>query len=145
VGSAESRPSQKRKHEQLTSSQGASTEVLEKGLIWFFYRPKTEGEEDATGPKDVQRLYLLLAPNTRDTKQLQDSSQKKRLLGVGRKALPAPAEGGRPGVRRTWCFVDAVTYNVEGKRAYRWLLIFTKICRSSLASTSALRRLAALG
>jgi hypothetical protein len=96
---------------------------LEKGLIWFFYRPKTEGEEDTSGLKDVQRLYLLLAPNARETKQLQDSSQKKRLLGVGRKALPAQAEEGRPGVRRTWCFVDAVTYNIEGKEKSVMLLI----------------------
>ncbi len=33
----------------------------EKGLIYFFYRPKV-GNEEVSSASDVQKLYILLAP-----------------------------------------------------------------------------------
>ncbi len=36
-------------------------EKTEKGLIYFFYRPKV-GNEEVSSAADVQKLYILLAP-----------------------------------------------------------------------------------
>lgn len=37
--------------------------VQERGEIFFFYRPKVDKEE-AHGPDDVQRLYIVLRPES---------------------------------------------------------------------------------
>lgn len=52
--------------------------MQERGEIFFFYRPKVEREE-AHGPQDVQRLYIVLQPESGERpieqKQDTDSSQ----------------------------------------------------------------------
>lgn len=68
--------------------------TLEQGDI-FFFRPKVE-DEDPAGLDDVQRFYLVLRPR---------GGHPHRLMVLGQKQLPDPAEPGRD---RYWGFVDKV-------------------------------------
>jgi len=74
--------------------QNSQAETLERGEIYFLYRPAV-GEEEVEGLEDVQRFYLLLHP---------EGSRNYRLIIIGRKKLPEPD---RPG-ERYWGFVDDV-------------------------------------
>lgn len=69
------------------------TEVLERGDIFFLYRPRVE-EEDPEGLGDVQRFFMVLRPQ---------GGHKVRLLVVGRKRLPDAEKH-----ERHWGFVDMV-------------------------------------
>lgn len=71
------------------------TEVLERGNVFFFYRPRVE-EEDPESLKDVQRMYMVLDPRGR---------KKMRRMVIGQKKLPAIKNGGG----KTWGFVEDVT------------------------------------
>lgn len=68
-------------------------EILERGDVAFFYRPRVD-EEDPEGLEDVQQLYLATRAH---------EGGRWRLLVVGRKTLPEP---GASGVGRHWGFVD---------------------------------------
>jgi hypothetical protein len=52
--------------------------VLERGNIYFAYRPRVE-EDTAGALEDIQRFFMILSPY---------DSQQYRLLVVGRKRLP---------------------------------------------------------
>ncbi len=69
--------------------------VLERGNIYFFYRPRVE-EQAARGLDDVQRLYVVLSPR---------GKASYRLIVIGEKRLPAVNGGGD---RKAWAFVDKV-------------------------------------
>jgi hypothetical protein len=69
------------------------TEVLERGNIFFAYRPRVEHDE-ARGIEDVQRLFVILEP---------EHHRRYRRLIVGQKRLPSPEEK-----ERFWGFVDRV-------------------------------------
>jgi hypothetical protein len=73
-------------------------DVLERGDIFFLYRPRVD-EEQPSGLADVQRFYIVLRP---------ESAAKFRLLVVGRKRLPDVGEH-----ERTWGFVSLVTDSAE--------------------------------
>lgn len=73
------------------------TEVIEKGDIFFLYRPEVEDEEPS-GLGDVQRFHVVLRPE----------GGRLRLLVVGRKRLPDVEEH-----EREWGFVDKVTGSAE--------------------------------
>jgi hypothetical protein len=77
----------------------AST-VLERGGIYFLFRPKVEVPVPHDFD-DVQRLYLVLHPLDRAT---------YRLIIVWEKRLPATT---REGDRRSWAFVDKVASRPE--------------------------------
>jgi hypothetical protein len=56
--------------------------VQEKGEIFFFYRPKV-GKDEARGPDDVQRMYIVLRPESAadravEEKQAPDSGKEGR-------------------------------------------------------------------
>jgi hypothetical protein len=70
-----------------------AVDTLEQGVITVLYRPRV-GLTDARGLADVQRLYLRLQP---------EGQRWCRLLVIGRKKLPEPAEAGHA---RYWAFVD---------------------------------------
>ena len=70
-------------------------QVLEQGHIYFFYRPRVEIHQPESA-EEIQRLYMVLHP--RDQK-------KYRMIVIGRKKLPDPAEAGR---QKYWGFVDRV-------------------------------------
>jgi hypothetical protein len=67
--------------------------IVEKGDIFFAYRPRT-GEDKAKGLEDVQRFYMVLKPERQNL---------VRLAVLGRKRLPQAEEH-----ERIWGFVDAV-------------------------------------
>jgi hypothetical protein len=67
--------------------------VLERGDVFFFYRPRVELEE-ADGLEDVQRFFFVLKP---------DGKRRFRRLVVGRKRLPGPEQH-----ERVWAFVAEV-------------------------------------
>ena len=64
--------------------------VLERGDIYFLYRPRIEADA-VHGLRDVERLFILLKPARRPL---------YRLIVVGRKKLPDPKEH-----NRFWAFV----------------------------------------
>lgn len=68
-------------------------EVVERGDIFFFYRPKVELEQ-ADGMQDVQRFHVVLRP---------EQGRPVRLLTVGKKRLPDV-----DGHERFWGYVQAV-------------------------------------
>lgn len=76
------------------------TETLERGNVYFLFRPKI-GEESPERLEDVQRMFVVLSP---------EASQRYRLLIIGRKQLPEPEKGGQ---EKNWGFVDAISNNAE--------------------------------
>src|SRR4051812_32423466 len=91
-----------------TNGEGSRSEgpaehspVLERGDIFFFYRP--DGVEGAPGGLlDVNRFHVVLRPEGHDL---------LRYLTVGKKKLP-----GEGGDGRHWAFVDGVFREPEGLR-----------------------------
>jgi hypothetical protein len=72
--------------------------LLERGDIFFIYRPRV-GEEEPSGLGDVQRFFIVLRP---------EGARKLRLLVVGRKRLPDIGQH-----ERHWGFVALVTDSAE--------------------------------
>lgn len=77
------------------AQDGNKAEVLERGDIYFVYRPKVE-EESPRGLDDVQRLYVVLSP---------EDERRYRLIAVGRKRMPEIEDGNE----QNWSFVEKVT------------------------------------
>jgi hypothetical protein len=71
------------------------TEVLERGNIYFIYRPKVE-HTSAKGLQDVQRFFVILSPFAKE---------RYRLLVIGRKKLPAISAD----QERNWGFVQKIS------------------------------------
>ena len=82
-----------------SSTSAAPTTVLERGDIYFAYRPRIDAPA-AHGFEDVQRLYMILSPHGRGS---------HRLIVIGEKRLPALDSGDR----KTWAFVDKVAARAE--------------------------------
>ena len=74
-------------------------DVLERGDIYFIYRPKVE-QTSAAGLEDVQRFFVILSPSDK---------RRPRLLVIGRKKLPAISDK----QERNWGFVQKVSRNPE--------------------------------
>jgi len=85
-------------NEQLGTTEG--DRWLEKGHIFFFYRPKVEVEH-VEGLDDVQRLYILLSP-------IGAPRHNKRLIVLTKKRLPDIHKHSR-----FWGFVDKATDDVK--------------------------------
>ncbi len=79
---------------EAPASERPGDGALERGDIFFFYRPDAEDEAPA-GLLDVRRFHVLLRPAGRD---------EVRMTTVGRKMLP----GSGPGGGNHWAFVDRV-------------------------------------
>ncbi|WP_277809731.1 DUF2795 domain-containing protein [Chromohalobacter canadensis] len=69
---------------------------VEKGDIYFFYRPKVNVEK-VQGLDDVQRLYMVLAP---------DDGDAARLFVVGKKRMPKITKGQPKSTAREWMMND---------------------------------------
>jgi hypothetical protein len=69
-------------------------DVLERGNIYFAYRPKVE-HTSAEGLEDIQRFFVILSPF---------GKERYRLIVIGRKKLPA-INGNQ---ERNWGFVQKV-------------------------------------
>ncbi|MFP4071000.1 MAG: hypothetical protein ACLFTB_03025 [Desulfovibrionales bacterium] len=77
------------------AEQQEQIQTLERGSIYFFYRPRVE-EEDPDSVEDVERMYMVLSPAQKD---------RYRLAVIGRKQLPDPSRSGRD---KFWGFVSTV-------------------------------------
>jgi hypothetical protein len=71
-------------------------EVIERGRVYFFYRPRVE-KRKVQQLKDVQRLLVVLSA---------DPGKLYRTLVIGRKRLPDPKEAG---LKKFWGFVQRVS------------------------------------
>jgi hypothetical protein len=78
----------------------AEFRVIERGDVFFFYRPRVE-RNAPRGEDDVQRFLVVLAP---------DAERRFRLLTVGRKKLPGASAQAR---ERNWGFVLRVARSPE--------------------------------
>lgn len=88
------------------------SEMLEKGHIYFFYRP-TVGEEEVHGFQEVQRLYIVLVPQGHiwhkgESTAHGEKRTKKRIIVVPKKKLPSTG-----GHERFWAFVEKVSESVD--------------------------------
>ncbi|CAI9091425.1 OLC1v1026458C1 [Oldenlandia corymbosa var. corymbosa] len=70
--------------EEVKTRESPSVGILERGEIFFFYRPKVTKKE-AHSPADVQRLYVVLRPESGEKsveeKQGSDSGKEGSKLG----------------------------------------------------------------
>jgi len=84
-------------------SETAQGKMLERGDIYFFYRPRVHGvgekEIKPQSAKDIQRFYMILHP---------ENDPHYRLLLVGRKRLPDLQKH-----EREWTTVDMVSKHPE--------------------------------
>lgn len=79
------------------------SKLLEKGHIYFFYRPKVEHHE-AHSASDVQRLYMLLRPQA----EIGAPLGKNRLFLLCNKKLPNVKRHDR-----FWGFVENASSNID--------------------------------
>lgn len=86
-----------------TQREPADAQVLEKGRVYFLYRPAV-GEETPHGVVDLRRFYMVLHP---------DGGEGRRLIVVGHKKLPE-ADGAH---QRYWGFVDVASSDPEALKA----------------------------
>jgi hypothetical protein len=94
-----------RRQTMARKSPYGKSEVLERGNVYFFYRPAVRpedmrGGEKIEGLEDVKRFYMVLHPRDKSL---------YRLVIVGRKFLPGTSGGGEKG----WAFVDKVGQKPE--------------------------------
>ncbi|VAI55162.1 uncharacterized protein LOC119324028 [Triticum dicoccoides] len=87
---------------EVKTREDPKVEIQEKGEVFFFYRPKVDKEE-AHGPDDVQRMYVVLRPESVpdravEEKQAPDSGKegKKRKTRHGGDEK-GQADGGNEG------------------------------------------------
>ena len=62
-----------------------SSPILEKGIFYFFFRPRVNVEQ-VSSLTDVQKSYLLLRPTKSDT---SSAGKTVRIIQIPKKALPA--------------------------------------------------------
>ena len=80
-------------------ARGEDVEILERGNIYFFYRPAV-GQEAPKGLVDVQRFHFVLSP---------EGKEVFRVVTVGKKRLPDQDDSGQ----RFWGYVERVAATPE--------------------------------
>jgi hypothetical protein len=80
-------------------AERVQVEVLERGGIYFAFRPRVDVGSPA-GIDDVQRFYMILSPR---------EEKRYRLIVFGQKKLPAVEDGGE----RYWAFVEKVSRKAD--------------------------------
>lgn len=93
-----------------------ATNTVERGDIYFFYRPKIDIEQPK-GFDDVQRLYMALLP---------DEGSQCRLFFVGKKRMPAIVPGESDSSEREWIMIDLVAAPEEVGEALQPISYQTK-------------------
>jgi hypothetical protein len=86
-------------------SREEKSHIIEQGDIFFFYRPKV-GKEEVEDIEDVQRLYMVTAPEC----------GKYRLFVIGQKQLPEIVEGRSTSEERNWALNVLATNKPEDIR-----------------------------
>jgi hypothetical protein len=89
-----------RANQDRRSSPEKEGRVLERGNIYFFYRPRIE-EQAVHGFEDVQRMYMILRAH---------GKRSYRLIIIGEKRLPVVTGAGD---RKLWGFVEKVASRAE--------------------------------
>lgn len=92
------------------------TNTVERGDIYFFYRPKIDIEQPK-GIDDVQRLYMALLP---------DKGSQCRLFIVGKKRMPDIIPGESDPGEREWIMIDLVAAPAEVGKALQPIRYQTK-------------------
>ena len=82
-----------------------TSQVLEEGDIFFFYRPRV-GTEEVEDIEDIQRFYMITAPE----------DGRYRLFILGQKRLPEIVEGKSTSEERNWALNILTTDNPEDIR-----------------------------
>jgi hypothetical protein len=93
-------------HEGHKHAKAAASRTIEKGHIYFFYRPKIE-LEDATSVDEVQKLYLVLRPES-------GKGSDDRLIVLTKKHLPHITSKTK---EKLWGFIDKVSNNMDDIRS----------------------------
>ncbi|KAH8099251.1 hypothetical protein BXZ70DRAFT_287370 [Cristinia sonorae] len=86
-----------KQHQAAEHTQAVQAGTVERGHIYFFYRPKVELEE-VHSLGDVQRFHMLLVPrppdfsvhSESDATQRAEDSDEMTLISEGADAIPAP-------------------------------------------------------
>ena len=78
----------------MATERRSSARVLERGDLFFVYRPSVEGQEPGS-LLDVRRFFMVLRPQ---------GQERFRLIAIGKKKLPGVDDGNQ----RHWGFVDGV-------------------------------------
>jgi hypothetical protein len=86
-----------REYALLQFQVGPMPQVLERGNIYFVYRPRVE-QVSAAGIEDIQRFFIVLSPR---------GKHLHRLIVIGRKRLPDMGDEHE----RNWGFVQKVVRN----------------------------------
>ena len=83
--------------EEKATGQGEGVEYraepLEKGRLYFFYRPKVDAKE-VRGTGDVQKFYILMSPEGTSGKPAKEEEVEGK-RGEEREALKEGSEGGK--------------------------------------------------
>jgi hypothetical protein len=117
------------------NNQEATVKVLEKGDIFFFYRPKTRIVDDGSGGdvksiKDIRRFFMVTATTTANTeneqqqqqfdrtnsktpKEEEESSPRYRLFVIGKKSLPEIRTTEARRSERYWAKVGGIFENPQ--------------------------------
>jgi hypothetical protein len=114
------------------NNQEATAEVLEKGDIFFFYRPKAKiaddrGGGDVKGIEDIRRFFMVTATadsadNTASEQQQSDRTKHKepkkegsryRLFVIGKKSLPEIRTTEARRSERYWAKVGGIFENPQ--------------------------------
>ena len=116
------------------NNQGATAEVLEKGDIFFFYRPKAKIVDDGSGGnvksiEDIRRFFMVTATTitTTNTEHGQrqhsdvtnsktakkEESPKYRLFVIGKKSLPEIRATEARRSERYWAKVGGIFENPQ--------------------------------
>src|SRR5215212_5255667 len=95
-------------HTLSIMSREDTSQIVEQGDIFFFYRPKVGTEEVSSG-EDVQRFYMVTAPE-------EEKDSKYRLFILGRKQMPEIIEGKSTSEERNWALNTLTTNNPEDIR-----------------------------
>lgn len=88
-----------------TMTVARTSQVLEEGDIFFFYRPRV-GTEEVDDIEDIQRFYMITAPE----------DGRYRLFILGQKRLPEIVEGKSTSEERNWALNILTTDNPEDIR-----------------------------
>jgi hypothetical protein len=82
------------------------TSVIERGDIFFFYRPKVDRQE-VQDIEDVQRFYMVMSPQSRNKHRIH------RIFLIGEKQLPEIVEGAPSPEERNWALNIITTSDLE--------------------------------
>lgn len=88
------------KREQHAAGQTSQGKVIEKGHVYFLYRPKVGVEGDVKNMVDVQKLIMILSPH--------DTGHNHRMLLLPKKKLPKIDTH-----QRHMAIIDVVSKNID--------------------------------